>query len=529
MRYVPPLNLDIIKDIAKQGPDEILAERVEYNARFAEDLSVYQEILGPSILIPEKLPKPEQMSEKDFEQYMACDNIEEVPEGETILRYCKAFTILQTKQVGAEEWEERRPIRWPEKLNQDLQECIESDINLKKPSQKIEQAHKGEFAVCEDLTHSFHQVELKPPVRNLFGIYVRVGNSLRLVRVKRLPMGFMKAADMMDAFVEGLASAVTALPQENQDVHVDNFRVLGHEAEKVQEAQDQFREACRRASVTLNNEPDSKIHSKGKHCGIVFDYINKTAKLKETFPPKVKAGIHNMREWNMKDVRTFFGKLFHGAEVLAAPVWRWYAAVKFYRRRMASDLPDAASANVWPCSIKSITEWASFVIANEERPIPNPGMAPQITAFTDAAKKGWGVVLIEENTGKVQVFGGRFPAKQAEEEHINVKEARAVEISLKILKKEYQTFPQSIKWMIDNTSALGAIRKGRSRTFALNRVISEIRDMIPPTTTTKFEYVPSSLNMADDPSRGKGEMKCRGRDQASITASLKHSTSTLSA
>ena len=101
-----------------------------------------------------------------------------------------------------------------------------------------------------------------------------------------------------------------------------------------------------------------------------------------------------------------------------------------------------------------------------------------------------------------------------------------MEISLKILKKEYQIFPQSIKWMIDNTSALGAIRKGRSRVYALNRVISEIRDMIPPTTTTKFEYVPSSLNMADDPSRGRGEMKCTGRNLANITASHKPSTST---
>ena len=367
MRYVPPLDLGEIRSIARSGPDQSLADKVDFNARFAEDLSVYEEILGPGILIPEDLPKPERMSEADFEKCVACDNIEMVPQGETVLRYCRAFTVMQMKQVGNMSWEEKRPIRWPERLNQELQERVESDIDLKKPSQKIEQAHLGEFAVCEDLTHSFHQVEMKPPVRNLFGLLVRVGDKIYLMRVKRLPMGFMKAADMMDAFVKGLASSVTAVPLENQDVHVDNFRALGHNSSDVQAAQDQFRRACRRAHVTLNNDPDAMVHSKGTHCGIVFDYIRKTARLKDSFPPKIRAGIHNLREWRIKDVKVFFGRLFHGAEVLAAPVWRWYAAVKFYRRRMASDLPDKAAAGVWPCAIKAITEWATHIASNKER------------------------------------------------------------------------------------------------------------------------------------------------------------------
>jgi len=145
MKYVPPLDLEMIKEIAKQSADKNLAEKVEYNARFAEDLSVYEEILGPSIRVPESLPKPEKMSEHEFQRYLACDNIELVPDGEIILRYCRAFTILQTKQVGPEIWEEKRPIRWPEKLNQELQEKIVSDIDLRRPSEKIEQAHLGEI------------------------------------------------------------------------------------------------------------------------------------------------------------------------------------------------------------------------------------------------------------------------------------------------------------------------------------------------------------------------------------------------
>jgi len=74
MKYVPPLDLGEIKRIAREGPDQSLADKVDFNARFAEDLSVYEEILGPDILIPEDLPRPERMSEEDFEKCIACDN-----------------------------------------------------------------------------------------------------------------------------------------------------------------------------------------------------------------------------------------------------------------------------------------------------------------------------------------------------------------------------------------------------------------------------------------------------------------------
>ena len=184
-------------------------------------------------------------------------------------------------------------------------------------------------------------------------------------------------------------------------------------------------------------------------------------------------------------------------------MWKWYAAIKFYRRRMAAEESDNRPARVWPCCVKAIREWAEFLFANKPRSVPDPTIEPEVTVFTDAAPKGWGAVVIEENTGKVHVFGGRFSQWKVEHEHINIKEARAVQESVKILYDIFPKFPAAVTWRVDNTSALGATKKGRSKIFEMNKVIADIREQIPGSTTMKFEYIPSSMNYADAPSRGR--------------------------
>ena len=178
MRFVNTLDLNKIEKIAEANGNEEETSKLHHNLRFVRELGVYEEIIGPEILIPEGKPRPELMSRNDFEMMIRCDNIEIAPDESAILRWCKAFTVLQTKQVDNRTKEERRPIKWPERLNTELQESTESDIILKKQTEKIEQVHEGDRAVCEDLTHSYHQVGMEPEVRNLFGIHVIVDGKL---------------------------------------------------------------------------------------------------------------------------------------------------------------------------------------------------------------------------------------------------------------------------------------------------------------------------------------------------------------
>ena len=503
MKFVDTIDLEKVERIAEANGNEEERSKLHHNLRFVRELRVYEETIGPGILIPERKPRPENMSRSDFEMMIRCDNIEIAPDDGEILRWCKAFTVLQTKQIENETKEERRPIKWPEKLNTELQETTESDISLKKQTEKIEQVHEGDRAVCEDLTHSYHQVGMEPEVRNLFGIHINVDGRLYVVRVKRLPMGFVKAADIMNTIVTTLAGAATSIPEQAKDVHVDNVRMVAYNEDVLRGAQEDFRDACDFAKVTLNNDESTRIHRRGAYCGVVYNYEDDTVWLKESFLMKLRTNIENMLQWNIGEMEEAFGRLFHGAEIMAAPLWKWYSAIKFYRRRMAADEPDNRPARVWPCCMKAIHEWANYLLTNKPRKVPDATKEPEVTVFTDAAPKGWGVVVIEEATGKVHVFGGRFSRWRAEQEHINIKEARAVKESVRILYDIFPKFPAAVTWRVDNTSALGATRKGRSKIFEMNRVIAEIREQIPSSTTMKFEYVPSSLNYADAPSRGR--------------------------
>ena len=197
----------------------------------------------------------------------------------------------------------------------------------------------------------------------------------------------------------------------------------------------------------------------------------------------------------MKDFREAFGLLFYAAQVLRAPVWKWYYPIKLYSRRLSSNWPDSSAARVWPCCLPQLNDWFDFLLCNEPVTPPQPGLVPSLTIFTDSSDHGWGVVIIDETTGRIIIRGGKFQNS----DHINIKEAVAWRFSIDIVRELFSPFPSVISWYIDNTSALGAIRKGRSPAFALNKVIAEARNSIPSTTTFTISYIPSHLNLQTSP------------------------------
>src|SRR5262249_30003247 len=88
-------------------------------------------------------------------------------------------------------------------------------------------------------------------------------------------------------------------------------------------------------------------------------------------------------------------------------------------------------------------------------------------------------------------------------EHINCKEARAFLESARILRELFDPLPLAVRWCVDNLSALGSLRRGRSRSFALNEIVTLAREMLPSWLRAEFCFVPSKLNPADGPSRGR--------------------------
>ena len=67
--------------------------------RFASDPAVYEEILGPGIWVPEPPPRPSKMSQSDLTKYVESDLMEHCDVSE-VLRFCRAFSVVETKTTG---------------------------------------------------------------------------------------------------------------------------------------------------------------------------------------------------------------------------------------------------------------------------------------------------------------------------------------------------------------------------------------------------------------------------------------------
>ncbi len=406
MGAIAPIRLDRVVAIARDSGNEQKLHKLLYNLRFVSDLTVYEELFGPPILVPEEPPQPENISPSDWALYEQAQVFEEIPDNSSILRYCKVFTVLQTKSSQGQEYSERRAIQHPRKVNQGLQETVASDIELRRPEQKTAQIHLGTSALCEDLVRSFHQVELDPRVRDLFGIRAQVGDRLLWARVRRLPMGFSKAADLMNIIVQCTTLAITEVPQEHIDVHIDNVRLIHSDRGRLLRAKSQFRRACSDANISLNDDPESQPHSQGKYCGVEYDYVNKTVHLSKKFVAKLRQGYDTVDFWNFGELQKIFGRLYYGAQIMRAPVWNWYRAIKFHSRRMASAFKDSDPANIWPCARPEIMKWLRYLIANEPVHPPDPRTPPALEVYSDSSQSGWGVVIHDKTSGRILAKGG---------------------------------------------------------------------------------------------------------------------------
>ncbi len=120
----------------------------------------------------------------------------------------------------------------------------------------------------------------------------------------------------------------------------------------------------------------------------------------------------------------------------------------------------------------------------------------KVFVFTDASFHGWGVVAFLD--GHVTILGSKWKTARI---NINELEACAVQHALDILGNNLRG--THVIFLVDNTSVVYAMRKGRSNNFVMNAVMerlakySELLDF-----SFETQWVESQHNLADAPSRG---------------------------
>jgi hypothetical protein len=90
------------------------------------------------------------------------------------------------------------------------------------------------------------------------------------------------------------------------------------------------------------------------------------------------------------------------------------------------------------------------------------------------------------------------------EEHINLREARALLMYLKWVLRSGARHGRRIVVLVDSLVVVGAVCKGRSGSYGLNRILRQIFMLcFAGGLTLQVVYVPSEHNPADYPSRGR--------------------------
>ena len=124
-----------------------------------------------------------------------------------------------------------------------------------------------------------------------------------------------------------------------------------------------------------------------------------------------------------------------------------------------------------------------------------PGKYPN-TMYTDACKQGWGAVIFTTE-GDVLTIGAQWTSMHASRT-INELEAQAVFNAVTHFWPQLRGKP--LQLYVDNTSVIGALNKGYSPSFNLNKQILKACNALQSIPVT-IRYIHTSINPADAPSR----------------------------
>jgi len=244
----------------------------------------------------------------------------------------------------------------------------------------------------------------------------------------------------------------------------------------------------------------------GKYCGVIYNYLRKTVSLTDAAVQKLRHLREGLRFASIpfKEMRVLMGRLFHAAVVTQAPVFRWYYAIKWYRRRCRGfsrgEFREGDSVGWWRDAWVQVGEWLDHCIRNIPVVPRNPTEEVRWHLFTDASLQGAGGVLVN-SMGEIRTVGARWadigPWTGGWVPSINQLEMQAMGWALEQFRR---SIGQDPVWLsVDNTSVLSTMRRGRSGAYLLNRHYQGVAEL--GFRVVRVEYVASAQNPADRPSR----------------------------
>lgn len=358
-------------------------------------------------------------------------------------------------------------------------------------------------ALCFDLTASFFQFELQHETRRFFAFNTREG----MFQYTRLPMGFTRSCDVLQAGLTVLAEAAVARMPAGVEVsflvYVDNVRFIVEEEWAVRMGKE-FRDVCGEAGITLNAEELNAPHFQGEFLSQGYSVIDKSAWIAKKAAPKLQeareAILSDKTTW--KTTRAAFGRIFWAMEVAGIQWANFFRVKDFYRRKCAEFVEgkfvEDSLTPLWPSAREEFTRLADILTGPSAKVrwvfLPEK---PEVVLFTDASSTGYGGVLVAGKHTKT------FRAVWADEEKalpINVLEAIATNRACQNFVNDIRG--KDVQVVIDNAAERFCLQKGESKSFDLNAQIMSLLKSLKVCPTWSVIAIASAKNPADEPSRG---------------------------
>jgi hypothetical protein len=236
------------------------------------------------------------------------------------------------------------------------------------------------------------------------------------------------------------------------------------------------------------------------YLGFHWDIDNKTVTLTEH---KREKYCQTIRNWNLNtkhslnETEKLHGKLLHATHII--PKGRAY--LSGLERLMATqrDKPHVPLSS--PKGTDFELNWWMQALSSlpSPRPIPAPTQVLDVQAFSDASS-GTGIAFL---VGKKWKAWRLLPGWQSDGRDIAWAEAIALELMVHAVVAEHGQ-NKSYRLYCDNRVVVEGWPNGRSRNQHVNLAFRRLHDLSDETNSIFLtRYIPSALNPADGPSRGR--------------------------
>lgn len=479
-------------------------QRLEYLLYLLEDIHLLHRLLDSEPELPEDV-----LMRSTVKDAQVMVNAQLCAPTTRAKAYLNIFTIYEEVEKDVGLLERRRVIMWPRRLIRAIRKLALYEFGQKfsTTQQDCAAVFHGPYCSTFDLAASFYQGQLAVDAQLFYCFRDEAGNSFA---ISRWLMGHVMCSEAMHIVLLGVAghSDFSALPLSIAiEGHVDNVAFSGSSAD-VENAATIFKGRCEDAKITLNVERGNTASTISTYKGIVRNHSEKLVSLKEKSVKKGKSALLSITTWTNADLERAFGLLQFASTVLRLPAWRYYFAIKFFRRRMsalvnASQRDWETQAKLPPSALKDFTAWLQSVAVNvpvtPRRDIRSADVP--ITMFSDASLLGWGVVLIID--GIIFTVGYTWPFAK-DKFHINILEAWAASYGIEYyLQAGIINRTHTIVLIIDSSSVRGAIRtQGGRGTHTFSSAVGELLTLLDTFAAWDTRHIKSSWNPADAPSRG---------------------------